>query len=82
MSSRLCDGVAPGANRAVRLFSSDPDAARQRMVEAAGEGVTLTTEECVASSGQWMTEEFDDIEFDAVALAAIAGAEVEAACAD
>ena len=46
------------------LFSSNPDAARQRVVELAAEqGVTLTTEE----------DEFDDIELDAVALAAVAG---------
>ena len=58
-----------------RLFSSDPDAARQRMVEiAAGQGVALTTEE-VRGFLRAMDdeEEFDDIELDAVALAAIAG---------
>ena len=57
------------------LFSSDPDAARQRMVEiAAGQGVALTTEE-VRGFLRAMDdeEEFDDIELDAVALAAIAG---------
>ena len=57
------------------LFSSDPDAARQRMVELAAEkGVTLTVEQV----RQFLTqmdeeEEFDDIELDAVALAAVAG---------
>ena len=57
------------------LFSSDPDAARQRMVElAAEEGVTLTVDQ-VRKFLQQMNEEseFDDIELDAVALAAVAG---------
>ena len=57
------------------LFSSDPDAARQRMVEhAAEQGVTLTVDQ-VREFLQQMDdeEEFDDIELDAVALAAIAG---------
>ena len=57
------------------LFSSNPDAARQRMVEiAAGQGVTLTTEEVRGFLLQMDDEEeLDDIELDAVALAAIAG---------
>ena len=57
------------------LFTSDPDAARQRMVELAAEqGVTLTVDQ-VRQFLQQMDEEeeFDDIELDAVALAAIAG---------
>ena len=57
------------------LFSSDPDAARQRMVELAAEqGVTLTLDQ-VRQFLQKMNEdsEFDDIELDAVALAAVAG---------
>ena len=57
------------------LFTSDPDAARQRMVELAAEqGVTLTVEQ-VREFLQQMDdeEEFDDIELDAVALAAVAG---------
>ena len=57
------------------LFSSVPDAARQRMVELAAEqGVTLSVEQ-VREFLQQMDEEseFDDIELDAVALAAIAG---------
>ena len=57
------------------LFSSDPDAARQRMVELAAEqGVTLTVDQ-VREFLQHMDEEeeFDDIELDAVALAAVAG---------
>ena len=57
------------------LFSSDPDAARQQMVELAAEqGVTLTVDQV----RQFLTQmnedsEFDDIELDAVALAAVAG---------
>ena len=57
------------------LFTSNPDAARQRMVELAAEkGVTLTVEQ-VRTFLQQMNEEseFDDIELDAVALAAVAG---------
>ena len=57
------------------LFSSNPDAARQRMVELAAEkDVTLTVEQ-VREFLQQMNEEseFDDIELDAVALAAVAG---------
>ena len=57
------------------LFSTDPDAARQRMVElAAGKGVTLTVDQ-VREFLKQMNEdsEFDDIELDAVALAAVAG---------
>ena len=57
------------------LFTSDPDAARQQMVEFAAEkGVTLTVEQ-VRQFLQQMNEdsEFDDIELDTVALAAVAG---------
>ena len=57
------------------LFTSDPDAARQRMVELAAEkGVKLTVDQ-VREFLQQMNEdsEFDDIELDAVALAAVAG---------
>ena len=57
------------------LFSSDPDAARQRMVELAAEqDVTLSVEQ-VREFLRQMDEdsEFDDIELDAVALAAVAG---------
>ena len=57
------------------LFSSDPDAARQRMVELAAEkGVTLTIDE-VRSFLRAMQEEeeFDDLELDPIALTAIAG---------
>ena len=57
------------------LFSSNPDAARQRMVELAAEqGVTLTVEQVREFLKQMDEEsEFDDIELDAVALAAVAG---------
>ena len=57
------------------LFTSNPYAARQRMVELAAEqGVTLTLDQ-VGEFLKQMDEvsEFDDIELDAVALAAIAG---------
>ena len=57
------------------LFSSNPDAARQRMVQLAAEqGVTITVDQ-VREFLQKMNEEseFDDIELDAVALAAVAG---------
>ena len=57
------------------LFSSDPDAARQRVVDLAAEkGVVLTVDQ-VRQFLQQMNEEseFDDIELDAVALAAVAG---------
>ena len=57
------------------LFTSDPDAARQRMVDIAAEqGVTLTAEEVKGFLREMDDEEeFDDIELDAIALAAIAG---------
>ena len=57
------------------LFSSDPDATRQRMVELAAEkGVTLTVDQVRMFLTQMNEEsEFDDIELDAVALAAVAG---------
>ena len=57
------------------LFTSDPDAARQRMVELAIEkGVTLTVDQVREFLKQLdEEEEFDDIELDAVALAAVAG---------
>ena len=57
------------------LFSSDPDAARQRMVELAAEqGVTLTVDQVRDFLRQMDEEdEFEDIELDPIALAAIAG---------
>ena len=57
------------------LFSSDPAAARQKIVAMAAEkGVTLSVEE-VQSFLQRMDadDEFDDVALDAVALTAIAG---------
>jgi len=57
------------------LFTSDPEASFQRMVELAAEqGVTLTVDEVKGFLKQMdEEEEFDDIELDAVALLAIAG---------
>ena len=57
------------------LFTSDPEAARQRMVELAAEkGVKLTVDQVREFLKQMDDEdEFDDIELDAVALAAVAG---------
>ena len=57
------------------LFPSDHEASFQRMVELAAEkGVTLTSDEVQRFLAQLDDdEEFDDIELDAVALAAIAG---------
>ena len=58
-----------------QLMTKDPDAAISRMVEIAGEkGLTVSSEE-VRGFLRAMDdeEEFDDIELDAIALAAIAG---------
>ena len=57
------------------LFSSDPDAARQRMVNLAAEkGVTLTVDQVREFLQQMDADsEFDDIELDAVAFASVAG---------
>ena len=69
-------GVAPEVQtELLTLFHADSDAARRRMVELAAEqGVTLTTEEVRGFLLQMdEEEEFDDIELDAVALAAVAG---------
>ena len=57
------------------LFTSDPEASFQRMVDIAAEkGVSLTVNEVKGFLKQMDEEdEFDDIELDAVALAAIAG---------
>ena len=57
------------------LFTSDPEASFQRMVELAAEkGVTLTVDEVKGFLKQMdEEEEFDDIELDAVALSAVAG---------
>ena len=71
-------GVAPEVQKELYvLFSSDPDNARQRMVELAAEkGVTLSVEQ-VREFLQQMdaSDEFDDIELDPIALSAIAGGE-------
>ena len=69
-------GVAPDVQKELySLFSSDPDAARQRMVELAAEkGVTLTVDQVREFLQQMDADsEFDDIELDAVALASVAG---------
>ena len=69
-------GLAPEVQTELYgLMTSDPEAGKQRMVEiAAGQGVTLTTEEVRGFLLQMdEEEEFDDIELDAVALAAVAG---------
>ena len=57
------------------LFTSDPEASFQRMVDIAAEkGVTLTVDEVKGFLKQMdEEEEFDDIELDAVALSAVAG---------
>ena len=56
------------------LFFSNPDAARQRMVELAAEkGVTLTVDQVRQFLKQMDEDEFGDVQLDAVALAAIAG---------
>ncbi|QNI47625.1 hypothetical protein [Synechococcus sp. A15-60] len=58
-----------------KLMTSDPDASIQRIVEIAAEkGMTVTSEEVRGFLRQMDDDdEFDDIELDAVALAAIAG---------
>ena len=57
------------------LFSQDPEASFQRMVDIAAEkGVTLTVDEVKGFLKQMDEDsEFDDIELDAIALAAVAG---------
>ena len=57
------------------LFTSDPDASFRRMVVIAAEkGITLTVDEVKGFLKQMdEDDEFDDVELDAVALAAIAG---------
>ena len=69
-------GVAPEVQTDLYgLMTSDPEAGKQRMAEiAAGQGVTLTTEEVRGFLLQMDDEEeFDDIELDALALAAVVG---------
>ena len=76
-SSRLCGKGSPPKvqSELYLLFTSDPEASFQRMVDIAAEkGVTLTVDEVKGFLKQMDEEsEFDDIELDAVALAAIAG---------
>ena len=75
----LRSSVAPELQQELfGLMSSNPDAALSRMVElAAAQGVTLTSDEVQGFLAQMDDdEEFDDIELDAVALAAIAGGRV------
>ena len=57
------------------LFTSDPEASFQRIVDiASDQGVALTVEEVKGFLKQMEEDdEFDDIELDAVALSAIAG---------
>ncbi len=57
------------------LLTGDPQASFQRMVEIAAEqGMTITVDEVRGFlSAMDEEDEFDDIELDAVALAAIAG---------
>ena len=57
------------------LFTSDPEASFQRMVEiAAAEGMTITVDEVKGFlNAMDESDDFDDIELDAVALTAIAG---------
>ena len=57
------------------LLTGDPQASFQRMVEIAAEqGMTITVDEVRGFlSAMDEEDEFDDIELDAVALAAVAG---------
>ena len=59
----------------VSLFTSDPEASFQRMMDIAAEkGVTLTVDEVKGFLKQMdVEEEFDDMELDPIALTAIAG---------
>ena len=69
-------GVAPEVQKELySLFTSDPEASFQQMVDIAAEkGMTLTVDEVKGFLKQMDEDsEFDDIELDAVALAAIAG---------
>ena len=68
--------VAPEVQQELfTLMTSNPDSAISRMVEIAGEkGLTVSTEEVKGFLREMDdSEEFDDIELDAVALVAIAG---------
>ena len=68
--------VAPEVQKELfQLMTSNPDSAISRMVEIAGEkGLTVSKEEVRGFLREMDdSDEFDDIELDAVALAAIAG---------
>ena len=64
------------------LFSQNPEASFQRMVDIAAEkGMTLTVDEVKGFLKQMdEEEEFDDIELDAVALSAVAGGDKSGFC--
>ena len=68
-------------NELYSLFSSDPDAARQRVVDLAAErGVTLSVDQVREFLKQMKEDsEFDDIELDPIALTAIAGGQAHGA---
>ena len=69
-------GVAPEVQTELYgLFISDPDAARQRMVEIGAEqGLTLTSDEVKGFLKAMDDEdEFEDVELDPIALLAISG---------
>ena len=57
------------------LMASNPDAALSRMVElAAAQGITTSSDEVRAFLSEMnSSDEFDDIELDAVALSSISG---------
>ena len=61
------------------LMASNPDDALSRMVElAAAQGITTSSDEVRGFLSEMnSSEEFDDIELDAVALAAIAGGKLK-----
>ncbi len=72
----LRSSVAPELQQELYgLMASNPDVALSRMVEmAAAQGVTTTSDEVRGFLSEMnSSEEFDDIELDALALAAIAG---------
>ena len=72
----LRSSVAPELQQELYgLMASNPDAALSRMVElAAAQGVTTSSDEVRGFLNEMnSSDEFDDIELDAVALAAIAG---------
>ena len=72
----LRSSVAPELQQELfGLMTSNPDAALSRMVDlAAAQGITTSSDEVRGFLSEMnSSEEFDDIELDAVALAAIAG---------